>query len=401
MVRSIILFYFLFLFYLPIRTSAKSISNQKIRSSFIGELVFFNLESKLATIKIYNSLSLPPFILDLIKEQNRLSIYDNKKEYYGDFQIDKIFKKKTKDTIVLSGALLNIEKNIYIGLKVRLHQDYFQNITKELKLPDSRFSQKEIEISHRSKTPSNMIYILAGRFIFGSNEPDTLHYTAPVSKRSKYSNYLFLRGFYIDKYEVTHGEFQEFVNNFLGSYPPNWDIEQDKDVPMDQVSYLQAKKYCKYRKKRLPTELEWEKAARGALEHIGYTDEEIKLYDDRVSPILNQYPFGNQFDSNLCNSKKRESSLTSVFSEIGDKSPFGVMGMCGNAQEWTSSWLMPYRGNNFKERYQQKRYKVIRGGSYKTSADNAKTYVRHLGGIPSLKNDFAAGIRCVKDVDVY
>jgi formylglycine-generating enzyme required for sulfatase activity len=70
--------------------------------------------------------------------------------------------------------------------------------------------------------------------------------------------------------------------------------------------------------------------------------------------------------------------------------------MCGNAAEWTSSWLLPYRGNTARDERFGKRYKVIRGGSYEHPLELAKSYVRLAGGIPTLSRDRRAGFRCAR-----
>jgi formylglycine-generating enzyme required for sulfatase activity len=90
------------------------------------------------------------------------------------------------------------------------------------------------------------------------------------------------------------------------------------------------------------------------------------------------------------------SSAPIEISKLTDENIYGLKGMCGNAAEWTSSWLVPYRGNTARDSRFGKRFKVIRGGSYEHPLELAKSYVRLAGGIPSLSADKRAGFRCAR-----
>ncbi len=211
--------------------------------------------------------------------------------------------------------------------------------------------EEEAKIKEITK---GMVKIPAGEFIMGSNKVDREELQQRFGmKRIPYVNEhparkVYLDEYYIDKYEVTNKEYKEFVDA-TGHKPPkgwvngNYKPGTDRH-PVVMVTWFDADAYCKWRGKRLPTEAEWEKAARGT--------------DGR------EFPWGNKFDQKKANSL----GLYGGTSEIGhfkeDVSPFGVYDMGGNAAEWTSDWYKAYPGNNFIDRDYGETLKVVRGGSW-------------------------------------
>ena len=110
---------------------------------------------------------------------------------------------------------------------------------------------------------------------------------------------------------------------------------------MRGVSWFEADSYCLSIGKRLPTEFEWEKAARGS--------------DNR------HFVWGNEFNKGNANFSKK---VISIYTNNKDRSIFGVWGMNGNVSEWTSSWYQPYPHSSYKDENYGKKLKVTRGGSY-------------------------------------
>ena len=110
---------------------------------------------------------------------------------------------------------------------------------------------------------------------------------------------------------------------------------------MRGVSWFEADSYCLSKGKRLPTEFEWEKAARGS--------------DNRL------FVWGNNFNKENANFSKK---VTPIYTKNKDQSIFGVWGMNGNVSEWTSSWYQPYPHSTHKDENYGKKLKVTRGGSY-------------------------------------
>lgn len=196
------------------------------------------------------------------------------------------------------------------------------------------------------KDPNPMVLIPAGKFLRGSNNrmPDEgPQYTVET------------RAFWIDKYEVTNLQYKQFIdatNRKSPSHFRNRTYPEGKvDHPVVFVSWFDAYDYCKWAGKRLPTDIEWEKAARGDK-------------DDR------DYPWGDDFDVNKLNSPVRWESLkmkgdtTPAGSFEGGKSPYGLYDMAGNVWEWTDSWYTQYPGNKWPSENYGEMYKVLKGGSW-------------------------------------
>ena len=182
-----------------------------------------------------------------------------------------------------------------------------------------------------------MVQIPAGVFNLGFDptlgiKPFMSEKTAGLNAQPEQT--LFLKTFYIDRYETTYAEFLKFKPTAkYSTYIPN--------EPVRGVSWFEADSYCLSIGKRLPTEFEWEKAARGT--------------DNRL------FVWGNKFDKGKANFSKK---VTSIYTQNKDRSIFGVWGMNGNVSEWTSSWYQPYPNSNHKDENYGKKFKVTRGGSY-------------------------------------
>lgn len=211
--------------------------------------------------------------------------------------------------------------------------------------------------------PPGMVLIPAGEFIMGADN------SAPDERPRRTVN---LPAFYIDKFEVTNKEFQKI-------FPTHTYEERRADHPVTGVTWSQAVAYADAVGKRLPTEEEWEKAARGV--------------DGR------EYPWGNAFDPLLCNFKRDQAPGTVKIGQFRPgASPYGMLDMAGNAYEWTSSWYQPYPGNaDVKNEYGQV-YRVLRGGSYLSERLFVlRTIARHYDKIDNRREDY--GFRCALSAD--
>ena len=193
--------------------------------------------------------------------------------------------------------------------------------------------------------PNPMVLIPAGEFIMGSDArmPDE----GPAHK-------VYLDSYWIDLYEVTNAQYKKFIDatrrrspsHFRNrTYPPG-----KADHPVTEVTWYDADAYCTWAGKRLPTDQEWEKAARGT--------------DGRM------FPWGDEFDINKANTPqrwaalKREGDTMPVGSFPDGVSPYGVYDMSGNVWEWTSSWYKAYPGNKHPSENYGEIYKTLKGGSW-------------------------------------
>lgn len=160
-----------------------------------------------------------------------------------------------------------------------------------------------------------------------------------------------LPSFWISKYPVTNQQYFDFLNAMPGHPPPShWEgksfFDELANHPITHVSWYDAVTYARWRGGRLPSEFEWEKAARGN-----------HKWD---------YPWGNKFDSEKCNAQLDldgfKTTPVGIFPE--GASVFGVLDMAGNVWEWTASSFLAYPGHTGSEVNFDDSYYVTRGGSY-------------------------------------
>jgi formylglycine-generating enzyme required for sulfatase activity len=199
-----------------------------------------------------------------------------------------------------------------------------------------------------------------------------------------------LSPFYIDSVEVTVAQFKRFANGsgFVTDAEKKgdattWrsaDSPDRQNFPVNRVSWNDAAIFCRYYGKRLPTEAEWELAAKG--------------YSEQV------YPWGNSFSSERANVFESNVGQPVAVAQFANASPFGAYDMVGNVWEWVSDW---YGGDYYAVSAQENPKgpgsgleRVIRGGSFKSMADRATTTIRRQAGQDGWSDDI--GFRCVKDI---
>lgn len=212
----------------------------------------------------------------------------------------------------------------------------------------------EIEL-HYGKDGRPMLFVSAGEFLYG---PD----------REKAT----VEAFYIDRFPVTNAEYRVFVEATGWEQPAHWRRgtwpEGKADHPVVQVTWDSALAYAQWAGKRLPSEREWERAARGT--------------DGRA------WPWGNAFDPARCNSSESgiwDTTPVGHYSPAGD-SPCGAADMAGNVWEWIGGLPSPLR-------------MPLRGGNWLDGREEAQTYSRRMH-TPKRKNDFI-GFRCAVETEVF
>ncbi|HEX8136940.1 MAG TPA: bifunctional serine/threonine-protein kinase/formylglycine-generating enzyme family protein [Pyrinomonadaceae bacterium] len=232
-------------------------------------------------------------------------------------------------------------------------------------------STRPAEPSGTPTLPAGMVYVLGGAFTMGRDEKDG----GDEYERPAHS--VMVKPFFIDIYEVTNAEYAMFVKARNYRPPSTWTDgayrAADARKPVTGVTWDDANAYAEWVGKRLPTEEEWEYAARGA--------------DGRL------YPWGNRWGAGLANADGASRVLANVGKYKG-ASPFGAFDMVGNAWEWTASVLSSYSGERLPV-VASKDTKVIRGGSYTEKRTQATTTYRGFLDRES-DNNKKTGFRCIR-----
>ena len=240
-------------------------------------------------------------------------------------------------------------------------------------------SEKEIVWKKDGK---EMVLIPAGPFEMGdsNNEPEEW------MKRSRPVHTVQLDAFYMDVHEVTVGQFREFVDQSGYKYGRNWDevarFSPSDDHPMIYVSWDDAVAYCQWAGKRLPTEAEWEYAARGGL-------------------IGKRYPWGDEIihdDANYLGTGGKD-QWDETTAPVGSFRPngYGLHDMAGNVWEWCADWYDSDYYSNSPLRNPQgpstSWWRVLRGGSWFSSSNYLRVACR-INDNPTYAHSYF-GFRCV------
>ena len=251
--------------------------------------------------------------------------------------------------------------------------------------------------------PQGMLYVPEGRFMMGSDLADLRELLEPLQPKgvpfddgklklvagihgllSETPQHVAETGaFFIDAKEVTNAEYKKFAEATGRRPPAQWlngaYTEEEANKPVTNVTFADAAAYAEWVGKTLPTEAQWEKAARGT-EH----------------PV---YPWGDTFRTDHCHHMvAREAGAKTVGSCPAGASPYGALDMIGNVMEWTCTWFNPYPGQKEGNTKYGTTHKVIRGGAW---------FRMELGPIPARcasryamepeAQNLALGFRCVKE----
>lgn len=223
--------------------------------------------------------------------------------------------------------------------------------------------------------PVGMVLIAGGEFRMGSNMGS--------DRDSKPPHMVPVKPFLLDIFEVTRQQYKDFIDDTKHAAPSTWTNGSfpsgTANHPVTGVNWDDAQAYASWAGKRLPTEAEWEFAARGK---DGST-----------------YPWGNSWKSNCANAGD-EGKQRKGLDEVGQHkcdSPFGIQDLIGNAWEWTASDWGPYPGGNLVNPAKGNE-KVIRGGSWETAPKFATGFFRSgLARIGDQAGYGETGFRCAQD----
>ena len=224
-----------------------------------------------------------------------------------------------------------------------------------------------------------VVLIPAGEFTMGRTKltPDDKTTMRPVVLLDDRPDHkVFLDAYWIDKTEVTHGQYAKFLEATGHRKPYHWAQRPHDDFPIYNVDWEDARTYCAWAGKRLPTEAEWERGARGGLEG-------------------QSYPWGDKADTKL--------ALFNVQTGPGPVGKYppnklGVYDMAGSVSEWTADWFEReyYKRSPAKNPAgpEQGMYKVIRGGAWSDSPARITTFFRNW--VRPNQRTPNLGFRCAK-----
>ncbi len=240
-----------------------------------------------------------------------------------------------------------------------------------------------------------MVLVPSGMFIMGTDkvDPDNTHRTIgtvkPLFLDQHPQKEIYLDAYYIDKYEVTNKEYKRFLEatQYIED-PAHWNEgsfpEGKGDHPVTNVTWTEALAYALWAGKNLPTEAQWEKAARGT--------------DGRLYPWGNEYQKGN---ANIGIEGDRKTAKVGSYPQ--DVSPFRAYDMSGNVMEWTLNWYMPYPGNDYKHARFGTNFKVLRGNAFQKAGHyflEAYRYLIHRTEVAPDQYFENVGFRCVLEVEI-
>lgn len=248
-----------------------------------------------------------------------------------------------------------------------------------------------LEKEVKGKDGAPMVLIPEGSFPMGVPHGDR------DGGRDEYPRHdVFVNDFYIDKFELTNSRYLEFVkatNHRVPQNPKNatrnlWEgdtiTESLADRPVVNVDWADAQAYCQWAGKRLPTEAEWEKAAKGTADR--------RFPWGNVEPTNKHLNFNQQWIG--------EKTLMPVGSYELGKSPFGVYDMAGNVWEWVNDW--------YDAKYYEKSpaknpmgpesgtKRVLRGSGWQNETPTVRIFTR-VDSDPTIRNE-STGFRCAMDV---
>jgi len=272
------------------------------------------------------------------------------------------------------------------------------DLTRFARLPESIIWERD---------GKEMVLVPAGEFPMGTGQEQLAELKRRYGwdhewmQRETPQRRVYVEDFYIDKYLVTNAEYERFVDvtgyvtdaevegwgwvwgrglkkvegaDWRHPNGPRSTIEDRMDHPVVMVSWNDAAAYADWAGKRLPTEVEWEKAGRGTQGWL--------------------WPWGNEWDERKANTAEAgPHTVTPVGSYPAGASPYGCLDMAGNVWEWMADWLKAYPGSDYLDSAFGEKYKVLRGGSWNGHGDVARCAFR-IRFDPSNRG-IDIGFRCV------
>jgi formylglycine-generating enzyme required for sulfatase activity len=265
------------------------------------------------------------------------------------------------------------------------------------------------------EAPDEMVLVPGGSFVMGVDKainPNVKNMSK--MKKHKYAvsfeafndegpaRTVTLDPFHMDTFEVSNKKYGEFIKATGHPAPAYWDDHRRNKLqqPVSGVNWNDANAYCGWANKRLPTEAEWEKTARGP---EGY-----------------KYPWGNDLDPTKANFGRKQEFTSNVDAYPEGKSPYGAYNMAGNVFEWVADWYDPnfYKNTQanvnptgprdgaflsatgtYVDRIAVGKKRVIRGGSWYAPAASVTNTHRFWNNPMNNSYGVGLGFRCARSVD--
>jgi formylglycine-generating enzyme required for sulfatase activity len=277
-------------------------------------------------------------------------------------------------TAIAGGVLVPV---VGLGLLAASFSNFFMPAADNAQVGPENPAQalvKRNACGNESDTPKGMVCIPGGEFMMGRDNGE-MEEEGPAFPKS-------VEPFYMDVHEVTNAKYAEFVQATQHDPPEGWQGTSypngQGNLPVVNVNWYDASKYAEWAGKRLPTEKEWEFAARGP--------------DNRL------YTWGNEWRPGFANIAMLDGAVEDVSKFADGKSPFGMLNMIGNAGEWTADDFKPYPRGKLPDRYKgQNDLKTLRGNNFGGLKEYATATFRFgypASGAPTYDT---TGFRCAKD----
>ncbi|GJL62966.1 MAG: hypothetical protein NPIRA04_16200 [Nitrospirales bacterium] len=272
-------------------------------------------------------------------------------------------------------------------------------------------------LAEKGQTDRDMVYIPFSAVVMGIDKDESVRGTQKGESQTMYqkrasmpwsrqafhdegpAHWVVIDAYKIDKYEVSNKKFENFMKDTGHTSPAYWDDPRlnKPEQPVVGVNWTDANSYCKWEGKRLPTEAEWEHAARGK--------------EGRI------YPWGNEFDASKANFGKNHQATLPVNSLPEGASAYGLHHMAGNVFEWVEDWYDPnfyqktphpvntkgplkpiWLGGTgtYVDRLTTGEKRVIRGGSWIAAKSSITTTHRFWNNPMNNSYGVGLGFRCAK-----
>jgi formylglycine-generating enzyme required for sulfatase activity len=348
---------------------------ERLKAGRINQISFWSIKTNLDSDKLIDYLSAAltkDGSFQIVDRENLKLILEEQKLNMEDF-IDEQKAKRMGELYGVDAFVygrVSSRKGKYIAsLKMLNIYNGVIEWAKTITIDENSNQAKKKSVESPGKE-DEMVFIPAGEFVMGSNDSKEISFPAFRVP---------LKAYFIDKFEVSNRDYEKFVKQYRHRAPKSWPSGKvpvgKEDEPVVMVNWKDAYRFCKSMGKRLPKEVEWEKAFRG-VNGNPYPWSSKKFYAG----------YAQTLESGILGPQPTDA-------QTKDVSPYGVKHLAGNVREWVDSYLRPYPGSPFRST-KIGREKVIRGGSWALPASHSTGWFRDSSNPTYGWKD--VGFRCAK-----